>query len=640
MSVNPRSSILDPETSLGLVEHAAGGLRWWVTSECRERLFGPQGLRLEEWLAAGQAVVIKYGPHRQVYRVDLPNLSFYLKHNLVQDVRTWVRQLIRPSKAAMEFERALAVAARGVPTVTPVGLGERTAGWKPGDSFLVTRCLDNTEPLSNFIEQTLAALERNRLARVRHRLARELGEFIAQVHEAGILHNDLHAGNILVRLEAGDRPQLFLIDLHAVRVGRTLSWRASQANLVVLSHWFMVHASRSDRLRFWHAYFRARVSSKIEDRETRRQGDTETGKPEAVVPGFFPCLPVSVSPRPVPLDARSLVQRLRSLARGLERKSWRSTLELWQTRERRFLSWNRSFRPVHSGVARGHIVRDLDPNVVSELFADPDAPFRHPGTQILKDSCSSTVAELDLPVDGLARRVIYKRFRAKWSDPWAAWVRPSPALRSWIFGHGLRERGLPTPRPLAVFHRRRRGLSFEGYLLTEKIDNASELQRFVAGLDRFPSPQRQQVLRSHIDQVARLVRDLHLRHLSHRDLKAANILVVSGDGLVVSGKESLATAHHSPLTTHRSPCVWLVDLVGVKRHRYLSRRRRVRNLARLYASFYHSSALTRTDKLRFLRMYLQWGLLGRDGWKRWWHEIEIATRAKIARNTRLQRPMG
>jgi serine/threonine protein kinase len=204
----------------------------------------------------------------------------------------------------------------------------------------------------------------------------------------------------------------------------------------------------------------------------------------------------------------------------------------------------------------------------------------------------------------------------------------------------LRERGLPTPRPLAVFHRRRRGLSFEGYLLTEKIDNASELQRFVAGLDRFSSLQRQQVLRSYVDQVARLVRDLHLRHLSHRDLKAANILVVSGEGSVVSDKESLATAHHSPLTTHRSPCVWLVDLVGVKRHRYLSRRRRVRNLARLYASFYHSSALTRTDKLRFLRMYLQWGLLGRDGWKRWWHEIEIATRAKIARNTRLQRPMG
>ena len=66
----------------------------------------------------------------------------------------------------------------------------------------------------------------------------------------------------------------------------------------------------------------------------------------------------------------------------------------------------------------------------------------------------------------------------------------------------------------------------------------------------------------------------------------------------------------------------------------------MRNLARLHASFYQASSLTRTDKLRFLRLYLQWGLFGRDGWKRWWREIESATRAKIARNTRLRRPLG
>src|SRR5207302_4903240 len=141
-------------------------------------------------------------------------------------------------------------------------------------------------------------------------------------------------------------------------------------------------------------------------------------------------------------------------------------------------------------------------------------------------------------------------------------------------------------------------------------------------LDQLPSQQRRSLLRRSIDQVARLVRDLHSRNLSHRDLKAANILVVSGEWFVGSGQElttphSPLSTHYSSLTTHRPPSVWLVDLVGVKLHRRLSRRRRVRNLARLHASFYNSSALTRTDKLRFLRLYLQWGLFGRDGWK-WW----------------------
>src|SRR5262249_24040378 len=158
------------------------------------------------------------------------------------------------------------------------------------------------------------------------------------------------------------------------------------------------------------------------------------------------------------------------------------------------------------------------------------------------------------------------------------------------------ECGLSTPRPLAVLFRRKWGLSWEGYLLTEKIPQVHELHRFVAGLNQgkpgLDSPsKRQQTLRSCIDGVARLVRDLHRRQLSHRDLKAANILVTESDVPTVNQEQRGR--------------IWLVDLVGVKRHRRLSRRRRVRNLARLNASFFQVSAITRTDKLRFLRTYLQ-----------------------------------
>jgi hypothetical protein len=39
-------------------------------------------------------------------------------------------------------------------------------------------------------------------------------------------------------------------------------------------------------------------------------------------------------------------------------------------------------------------------------------------------------------------------------------------------------------------------------------------------------------------------------------------------------------------------------------------------------------------------MYLEWGLRGREGWKRWWHEIEQATLAKVARNARNGRPLA
>src|SRR5205807_7151277 len=116
----------------------------------------------------------------------------------------------------------------------------------------------------------------------------------------------------------------------------------------------------------------------------------------------------------------------------------------------------------------------------------------------------------DLVVGGTVRRVIYKRFRVtSRKDPWLALLRHSPAVRSWINGHGLRERCLPTARPLAVFHRRRGGLAYEGYLLTEKIPEAVDLHRFVACLAESDAEERRCGLRRRIGHVSGLVSELH-----------------------------------------------------------------------------------------------------------------------------------
>jgi len=122
--------------------------------------------------------------------------------------------------------------------------------------------------------------------------------------------------------------------------------------------------------------------------------------------------------------------------------------------------------------------------------------------------------------------------------------------------------------------------------------------------------------------------------VSHRDLKSVNVLVVRDS----SGRQEASSEplDHWPLTSSR---VWLIDLVGVRRHR-LGRRRKVQNLARLHASFVAEPALTRTDKLRFLCIYLACGLHGRAGWKAWWRAIDRATRAKVAQNARNGRPLA
>jgi tRNA A-37 threonylcarbamoyl transferase component Bud32 len=559
------------------VEVTAGGVRWLVSPQWRHRLLGPDGLRLDEWLRAGQAQVVKHGPHRTVYRVAVPGFDVHVKHCRLMNLRAWLREFFRPAKAWVEYRQTVAIAGRSIPTVEPLAVGRQQGGVGPSASFLITRSLEGVEPLSAFVETTLPTLTGQRQTRVRQRLAVELARFLARLHDCGIVHHDLHAGNLLIRHDAGDQIELFLIDLYGTKLGPPLSWRARRANLLILNRYFSMRAGRTDRLRFWRAY---------------RTLSTSVGESE------------------------------KESARALEQGTWLSNLRLWRGRDSRCLRINRSYQRIRSRTAAGHAVSDLDAAAIAMLLADPDAPFRLPGVKILKDSASSTVAELELAVGGVVRQVIYKRFRAtSWTDPLTALLRPTPALRSWINGHGLRERDLPTARPLAVFHRRLFGLPHHGYLLMEKAPGV-HLHGFIQELKCLPESERRRCLRLALDKVGGVIRELHRRRLSHRDLKAANVLVKIEDS--------------------RSFCmsVSMIDLVGLRGYRKLPEARKVLDLARLHVSFCSSRDLTRSDKLRFLRAYQQWGLFGKAGWKFWWRQIATATLAKLERSRRRGRPIG
>lgn len=620
------------------------GLHWQVLPEYADVFFGPAGLRLPEWLEQGQAVIVKKGPHRVVYRVELPEVSFYLKHNLVCDTRSWLRQLFRPSKARMEYNKVLEVAARGVPTVTPLALGECRRGRRAGESYFLTRSLEQTIQLNDFLETLLPDLPPARHTTVRQRLAEQLGLFIAHLHDAGILHNDLHCGNILIHLDEQDHPILYLIDLQAVRLGRPLSWPRRAENLVMLNRWLTLRASRTDRLRFWHAYLSHRRGgmSYAEGHPCLRQASAPSlpaSRSLAERRGRQPFCPGGRGVGGERVESRFAAGRLlppvsslrQNLADSLEKKTRLSNEQFWRRRERRCLAKNRHNYPVWRGDIAGYVTTDLDRGLVERLWSDPDAPFRDPQARLLKNSRSTTVVEMRARVGGQTIPVICKRFLVtKWYTPLLNLLRSSAALRSWIFGHSLRERALPTARPLAVLHRCRWGLVREGYLLMEKVENQGDLKAALERWALLPAGEFRHTLRWHIEQLARLLRQMHARHLAHRDLKGANLLVRADDaGWTGAGQAALPA---SPFC--------FIDLVGVSRGRRLARSRRVKNLARLHASFCHDPRVTRTDKLRFLRTYLQWGLRGRHGWKDWWRAIEAATQTKIRKNQRNGRPLG
>jgi tRNA A-37 threonylcarbamoyl transferase component Bud32 len=528
-----------------------GGLLWHPLPSAGELL-----PLLPTLLSHPAAVVVKQNLQRTILRIDAPGGTVFVKRSRANTPRAWAREILRPPKARLEFENAVRLRELGIPCGEPLAWAEADSFW-PGESAIVTREVAGGVPLDEYLSDSLMSVERRKVAV-------QLGRLFARMHAAGVAHPDPHPGNLLVQATA-DGPRFVLLDVHAVRFGRPLTWPEARDNLVLFNRWFQLRASRTDRARFWQAY--------------------DTGRPGGVSPLF-------------PTANRGLTPPAR-----LENETSASNRRFWAARDDRYLGSNRQFRKAKGRGVRGHAVRELPDDVVKAWLADPDAVFAQPGVVVLKDSPSATVA--------IVNGVLFKRFRLKRStDALKNLLRRSEALRSWVFGHGLLDRHLPTARPLFVAHRYRRGIPREGYVAFEVVPDAVELPAFVASAT-FTE------LRTLCETLGRLIRTLHDRGISHRDLKPANILLSGPD---------------------RRPV--FIDLVGLAVHTDVPAVIRRRDLTRLNAGFVQSAHVSRTVRLRLLLAYLRAWPAVADDWKAWWRAVSAATDRKVLKNLHRGRPLA
>ncbi len=417
----------------------------------------------------------------------------------------------------------------------------------PSESWLLTREAPNAVEFD-------AAVSRLSVEQ-RWRFAREFGAYFGRLHEAGLSHPDPHTGNFLVQFGEGI-PEFIALDVHALRFGKPLKWSEAKANLVLLNRGNTLR-DNTDRFRFLKGYCAER-------------------------PEFEP---FEILPE---LDAATM----------------RSNFRFWSRRTKRYLGKNRQFAPFQAPGLRGHAVNDLPSEWREAWMNDPDAPFRDPSATPLKDSPSSTVVRLE--------SILFKRFRIKsWNALLKNGLRRSPAMRSWILGHGLLDRGLPTARPLFVAERVRFGIPREGYIAFEFIPNAVELPKAVERAN----PEQVKGL---AEKLGRLLHTMHERRVRHRDLKASNILI--------------RLPELEPV---------LIDLVGVTADWDVSDLARMSDLARLSASFVNSPSIRHSLRLRFLYAYLGYRTVeDEEELKIWWVIIQSETEAKVAKNARSGRPLA
>ncbi|HEX5022996.1 MAG TPA: lipopolysaccharide kinase InaA family protein [Candidatus Binatia bacterium] len=167
----------------------------------------------------------------------------------------------------------------------------------------------------------------------------------------------------------------------------------------------------------------------------------------------------------------------------------------------------------------------------------------------------------------------------------------SAALRSLSGAATLLQEGYAIARPVAAVEYRRRGVLITSFYVSEEITGAKTITDYwrediLARKGTEGQVRRRRALR----KLAGLFKSLHERRIYHNDLKAANILALDK-----------GPADEEILN--------LVDLQGARKCYYLSRRRRIKNLAQINRTL--GNHLTAKEKLTFLQEYVGDGIFTR-----------------------------
>jgi tRNA A-37 threonylcarbamoyl transferase component Bud32 len=388
---------------------------------------------------------------------------------------------------------------------------------------------------------------------------------VKDLHQKGVVHQDFHWGNILVKQGGEKTIHFYLMDLHRIQVKVRLTDKERIHNLASLNTAFVFTCSKTARWRFLKAYV---------------EGD------------------------------KRLEHQSRHFARRIEALSVKMVQKQWLKRDKRYVQENKYVVPFMAGSYRGYINRPFSSPELLALLHDPDHAFSAPGSITTKDS--NTTASCTLPVTLGGENIALHIKRYNYQNSLYALkncFRCSRGKRVWKTAQGLLTRKIATPLPISFAEQRKGRLLLTSYFIARTIDHALPLSTVLHEGRAAPFPRNSSGKNMLLSKVAHLVREMHARGIWHRDLKASNILVQEK----VPDEEKL----------------YLVDLDSVRIKKRLGRKEKIRDLARLNASLVSTTTVSMTDRLRFLQYYLKTRRPRDRHIQDYWKAIAIQTQKKI-----------
>lgn len=214
----------------------------------------------------------------RIYRFEYQQAGYFHKTFLPRNWFEPVKEFFLGSRAERALRGDLLLQANGF-----AAAGIVVVGRKGPCNFIVSRAVPHPLKLRQYFQETSLLLKAPATLAQRQKIIRQLGRLIGKMHARGISHGDLRWGNILIDASDTAKFRFVFLDNERTVQYRHLPQRKRLKNLVQLNMILEPTISRTDRLRFFHAYLRenplltanrrewiTRVLKKTNKRLTRR----------------------------------------------------------------------------------------------------------------------------------------------------------------------------------------------------------------------------------------------------------------------------------------------------------------------------------------------------------------------------------
>ena len=219
-----------------------------IVSACSDRQWQDTCIKL--FSDGNRDGVQKEGKYKTVLKSDVHDTPCIIKKYRNRGLLRSIKSLFSSSKAMREFQAAVYILERGIPTTPPMLMAEKRKGGVVQESLVALSFLSGARELKDifFHKKNLPVSERRKIVN-------DFGRLTGNIFLNGVFQYDYSLNNFMIRKE-GEKHRIYFIDFERVETKQKLS-RVQKLELLAKLNRVGRQVSITDRLRFLRGYLDA-----------------------------------------------------------------------------------------------------------------------------------------------------------------------------------------------------------------------------------------------------------------------------------------------------------------------------------------------------------------------------------------------